>query len=135
MRYSETEKADARALLAKYCPPGTVVYTSLVKVARSGMSRQIALHVMDCKHNEIRPITWAVSRLLGLGTNNGTGSAWAVKVSGCGMDMGFHVVNSLSYALHGHKSKGADAIAASGRPFTPRRGHYRAGYSLIQRWL
>lgn len=53
------------------------------------------------------------------------------------MDMGFHLVNSLSYALHGHKDRGADAIEKSkiGHPFTPRRGHFRAGYSLKHEWL
>jgi hypothetical protein len=45
------------------------------------------------------------------------------------MDMGFHIVNSLSYAIHGMKDRG-DA------PFhNARRGHYRAGYSLKHDWL
>jgi len=59
----------------------------------------------------------------------------AIRIGGCGMDMGFGLVMRLSYALHGNKSKG-DGIEADNRgvPFRPRRGHYRAGYSLRHEW-
>lgn len=53
------------------------------------------------------------------------------------MDMCFHTVHSLSYALHGHETVGDEAIKAGklGRPFAARPDNFRAGYSLTARDL
>jgi len=61
----------------------------------------------------------------------------ALKVGGCGMDMGFALVYELSHALHGHETVGADAkkAAEKGHPHHPRADSYRAGYSLTHRWI
>lgn len=133
MKYAEEQVQESLEKLRKLCPPGTTVYTSMVHVSRSGMSRDIRLFVIDGKGEDHGPtsIGWYVAHVLGSSLTQNH----AVKVSGWGMDMGFHLVNALSYALHGYKSKGADARASEGRPFKPRRGHFRAGYSLNHRWL
>jgi hypothetical protein len=57
-----------------------------------------------------------------LAKNNG------VKVAGCGMDMGFHLIYSLSYALF---PKGTDA------PHGTRNGvpDSDGGYALKHEWL
>ena len=117
--------------LKKLCKPGATVWTVLRHVSASGMTRWIDLYVI--KKNEPMRITWHVSQLVGTYDRKRE----ALKVGGCGMDMGFHVVHNLSYALHGFKSRGPDAdeAAKAGRPFTPRPGHYRGGYSLNHRWL
>jgi hypothetical protein len=83
---------------------------------------------------ETRPwdITGHVARVLGYPCRD---RADGMTVGGCGMDMGFHVVHSLSYALHGTNTVGADAEEHAGRPFRPTREQYRAGYSLEHRWL
>jgi hypothetical protein len=130
-RYSKAEVQESLARLRKLCPPGTTVHCVLRHVSRSGMMRHISLF------KGTQPISWDAARVLGYSLNDGR-AHWAVKVGGCGMDMGFHLVNSLSYALHGHKDRGEDAIEKSrlGHPFTPRRGHFRAGYSLKRHeWL
>lgn len=134
-RYSKEEVSESLATLRKNCPPGTKVYCTLRHVSRSGMQREISLHII--KRGQPVSCSWDAARVLGWSLNNARSSYWAVKVSGAGMDMGFHLVNQLSYVLHGWKDRGADAIDAGGqgRPFTPRRGHYRAGYSLRHEWL
>lgn len=92
---------------------GATVYQSVTHVARSGMSRSITNMVIV--ENEPVKIDWAVARVLGESCDGKNGG---VKVGGCGMDMGFHIVNYLSYALHGHHNT-----------------HPLAGYTLEHRWL
>lgn len=128
-RYSKEEVSESLATLRKNCPPGTKVYCTLRHVSRSGIRREISLHAM--KKGVPVSLSWDAARVLGWSLNDGR-SHWAIKVDGAGMDMGFHLVNQLSYALHGMKDRGADTIDAGGQP---RRGHYRAGYSLRHEWL
>lgn len=135
-RYSKQEVQESLTRLRKLCPPGTTIYTTLEHVSRSGMMRRIRLFKL-VKGDRIG-LTWDVARVLGysIRTPRGWVQDRGLAVSGCGMDMGFHLVNSLSYALHGHKPKGDGAKPeTAGRPFTPRRGHYHAGYSLNHRWM
>lgn len=132
-RYSKEQVAESLARLRKLCPPGTTVYCTLRHVSRSGMLREISLHVV--RKGQITSLSWDAARVLGYPLKDG--AHWALRVGGCGMDMGFHVVHSLSYRIHGHDNKGDDANEAgvAGRPFTPRRGHFRAGYSLKHEWI
>ncbi len=71
----------------------TTIYTVLRKVSSSGMQRQISLYTIQ----EGKPcnITYLAAQVLG----------WRMKgdhlvLNGCGMDMGFHAVYSLSSSLH-----------------------------------
>jgi hypothetical protein len=97
-------------------PKGATVYTTVTHVARSGMSRRMmiccgtteprkfdgAYHDLDQPHDgpAVRNIGWDVAHALGnvvrLNLDN-----HQLTVSGCGMDMGFHVVSSLSRVLYG----------------------------------
>lgn len=133
---TKTETAESIATLRKLLKPGTTVYTTVRHVSASGMSRRISLFV--AVKGTIQPITWDVARALGESVKGRAGYVQDVglTVGGCGMDMCFHVVNSLSYILHGYASKG-DGVQASkdGRPFKARPGHFRAGYSLTKRDL
>lgn len=133
-RYSKTEVAESLARLRKLCPPGTKVYTVNRHTSRSGMMRHISLFVS--KRDGMHSISWDAARVLGYSLNDGR-AHWALKVGGCGMDMGFHVVHSLSYRLHGHDNKGPKATEAGvrGHMFIPRRNEFRAGYSLTHEWI
>lgn len=73
--------------------PDDKVYCLVRSVSSSGMSRKMSLYIV---HNgELRGITGYVADVLQWGTDdNGY-----LKVSGCGMDMGFHTVYSLGYYL------------------------------------
>jgi hypothetical protein len=125
-RYTKAEVAEAREMLTRLCPPGTKVYTVLRHVSRSGMLRHISLFVMH--EGDIRPITWSAARVLGYPLAS-TGHH-ALKVGGAGMDMGFHVVHSLSYALHGYPEH-----TTWEQTVKEQRKPNRPGYSLTHEWL
>ena len=99
----ENEKQEQIAKLKEWFPKGSTVYTILRHVSQSGMSRDISvlgLHHEEASGNtfHIHP-NFAVSKALGwtLKTKNGHDT---IRVGGCGMDMGYHLVNSLSCALY-----------------------------------
>lgn len=132
MKYAnKQEVSESLEHLRKWAPPGTTVYTVLRRVSRSGMSRLIDLYVI--RANKPVWLSFSAARVLGYPQDHRSG---ALKVGGCGMDMGFHLVNSLSYKIHGRESRG-DGVKpeAEGRLFTPRRGHFQAGYSLKHEWI
>jgi len=100
-------------LLTHYVSEGSRVYTILRHVSSSGMSRDISLLVAD-KEGRISDITYYAADALGdrLIERNGFR---AIRVNGCGMDMGFHLVYNLSSVLF--------------------HGQDRAGYILKQEWI
>lgn len=81
------------AKLKKALPQGTTVYSVLRHVSASGMSRRIDFYTM--KDNRPQFLTGYIAHALGYSWTDKAG----LVVKGCGMDMGFHVVYSLSYAL------------------------------------
>lgn len=80
-----------------------VVGTILRHCSKSGMSRDISLYYKDIN------ITYYVAKVLGNKLRNSNGFN-AVRVSGCGMDMGFYLVYSLSCALYGSLNRGGYAV-------------------------
>jgi hypothetical protein len=88
------------------------VYTILRSVSSSGMSRKISFKMTD--NDSIYDITYLVAKVLDIKMIDFNGYN-AIRVSGAGMDMGFHMVYSLSSVLFA--------------------GQDRAGYKLSQRWL
>jgi hypothetical protein len=99
-------------LLTHYVKPGTKVYTIMRHVSSSGMSRNISLVIANGE--EVIDITYYAAHALGDKLIESKGHR-AIRVNGCGMDMGFHLVYNLSSVL-----------------FT---GQDRAGYVLKQGWL
>jgi hypothetical protein len=71
----------------------TDVYTNVVHVSRSGMSREIKLYAV--KDNSIVDITYYVGEILG----ERRGKNYWLVISGCWMDMCFYVVYRLSQHL------------------------------------
>ena len=116
--------------------PGATVYTTVTHVSRSGMSRNIK--VTFIKDNEPLHLSWSVAHALGWSMDKDRNT---VKVSGCGMDMGFHLVYCLSYALFpdgfdciGDRCPSNDHSNIHEAP----EGiwhHHDGGYALRQRWL
>jgi hypothetical protein len=106
----ELEVLDAqnylRELFADNDKP--VIGTILRHVSSSGMSRDISLYYKDTN------ITYSAALAMGDKVKSSNGFN-AIRVSGCGMDMGFHLVYNLSLTLYGHDNRG--------------------GYKLSQRWL
>lgn len=85
------DRAEAIAQLREVYPPGSTVSTLLRHVSRSGMSRTIVV----IRHEE--DISWQVARAIDMPFDRNRGG---IKVSGCGMDMGFHVAYVLSRTLY-----------------------------------
>lgn len=152
MKYSKAQIAESHAQLRKWLKPGDTVHTIVDHVARSGMRRSI--RVLILRDGEALHPNHAVSVVLGLSrAKRGDG----MIVGGCGMDMGFHIVHSLGYALFGPEAehgtgKAANALrrailkadrhyftqggAKAPNPNKPGREWFGgAGYALKHRWL
>ena len=156
-KYSKAEIAEAKATLRRWLRPGDTVHTILDHVSRSGMQRHIRIVIIKCDSEKGEPVTLhpnhAVACVLGYSQAKRDG----LVVGGCGMDMGFHIVHSLGYALWGdeaEKGTGAEADelrrqiyeadkfywhqGGKGAPDWTKPGREwfgSAGYALKHRWL
>jgi hypothetical protein len=74
------------------------VWTSLKYLSSSGMSREITL--LTSYEGKILDITWYASHAMQTGSLKERNGSRVIRVAGCGMDMGFHLVYSLSYSLY-----------------------------------
>jgi hypothetical protein len=116
---TQTEQQEAcdylRELFADDSKPE--IRTVLRHVTASGMSRDIS--VFYVKDNQILNITYYAGNALGWKLTERYGSR-AIRVGGCGMDMGFHLVYTLARTIYNstENNHGADV-----------------GYWLEQRWL
>lgn len=93
----QSERDQAIAELRETLKPGTTVYTILRHVSRSGMSRDIDVYVMQ--DGEPQRITWLAAKAADLTYSR---KAEAIKIGGCGQDMGFVIVYDLSRSLYDH---------------------------------
>jgi hypothetical protein len=101
-------------LLTHYVSEGDTVYTVLRSVSSSGMSRTMSLKV--AKDGKILDLTYYAAIVLEWPLVEVNGSR-ALRVGGCGMDMGFHTVYTLSRVLFREEGETKDA-----------------GYSLNHAW-
>ena len=101
------EIEDAKKqLLAHYVSEGSTVYTVLRSVSSSGMSRTLSLKV--AKDGKILDLTYYAGTVLDWPIVEVNGSR-ALRVGGCGMDMGFHTVYTLSSILFREEGSTKDA--------------------------
>ena len=126
----ENKKKEAIEYLKTILNPGDLVYTVLLKVSSSGTSRNIKLlvPVINMKEGQkIIDISWYVSKILNLKMNDDNNG---VKISGAGMDMGFHLVYELGAQLWPH---------GDGKYTKNRNGNKGpetdGGYCLNQKWI
>ncbi len=143
------EQEEFIARLRETLKPGDTLYTTVKHVSRSGMQRSI--NIFQIEDNSPRWLSYWVAKALGWGFDD---RREAVKVSGCGMDMGFHLVYSLSRTLFpkGHEcsGKGCASNDHSNRMKPPKGTctgedcrnknckpwvHGDGGYALKQRWI
>jgi len=141
MKRNEAEREEARQRLLQWLKPGDTVYTILNHVSRSGMSRDISVVLLEAdKDGNISHLhpNDAVSKVLGVRrAKHGDG----VVMGGCGMDMGFHLVYSLSRSLwpDGFECAGEGKCRANDhtngdRNYQPHH-HNDGGYALKHQWL
>lgn len=115
-------REQALETLRKLLKPGDTVYTILRHVSKSGMSRHIDLVVIS----EGRPRN--ISFFAATAMRDSQAKDGSIKVNGCGMDMGFHLVYNLGYYLWPEGTQ---------KPHGSRNGEpdSSGGYALKQEWL
>jgi len=91
----ERERQEAIDQLRKYMTPGSTVLTILRKVSTSGMTRWIDMHVIV--DNQPLRFTWTAAIALKLPYDK---KEEALKIRGCGLDVGFDVTYRIAELLH-----------------------------------
>lgn len=76
--------------------PTNQIYTKVTHVAKSGMSRSIAVYYVNPSF-DIVDISWDVSQVLGYKRDEKNDG---VKINGCGMDMCYSIVQELQRTLN-----------------------------------
>ena len=99
MKGKTMTKEEAIKRLKEVIKKGDTLYTQLNHVSQSGMTRHIS--VRQIKNNY--PLDW--TRLVSVALDwkeakNRFGGYNGIKVGGCGMDMGFHLIYTLSSVLY-----------------------------------
>ena len=127
---------EARETLRGMLHPGDVVHAVLRHRARSGMMRAIDLYTL--KDGKPRWLSSLAARATGISFSK---KYEALVVSGCGMDMGLHLVYELSAALYpqgfeciGEKCPANDHVNGD-RDYTPHAHPHARGYALRHQWL
>lgn len=128
---TNTERDNAITQLREMFPVGSTIYTVLRHTSRSGMLRSISV-VHD--HQDI---SWLVARATGYRFDRKHGG---LRVTGCGMDMGWHLAYELAHALYsaGHECIGpgcpSNDHSNGDRDYMPHH-HTDGGYALKHRWI
>lgn len=133
---TKAERAEELESLQKLLHPGDTVYTKVEHVSRSGMLRVITPLILRVDVGRAKTVAldtgnptvtigerelsryylgYAASKVLDLPIDGNQG----VKVSGAGMDMGFHLVYSLSRAVF---RDGFDCVS-NGESYCPSNDH------------
>lgn len=125
-------KQDALEQLHEMVKPGDVIYTKLNHVSQSGMTRAISFYIIQ--DNQPYNIDYLVAPASEYNIDRYWGG---LRVSGCGMDMGFAVVYDLSYNLwpDGFGCIGEHCPANDHLNGVDCKHHRDGGYALKQRWL
>lgn len=107
------------------------VRTKVNHVSQSGMTRHISCYVVH--KGEIHCIDYLVSRVIEWRQHDNGG----IVVGGCGMDMGFHLVYTLSRIMYPKGFKSSTRNMLNG--MNPKAKDYGwdkdGGYRLTQRWM
>lgn len=113
----EMKEAEAIVHLREMLKPGDTVYTVLRHVSRSGMTRGIDCYMIA--DNKPQWITGYVGHAIGSPQPEAYWrKSMGLKIGGCGMDMGFHIVYTLSRVL-----------------FHEIDAKHDGGYALMHGWL
>ena len=130
--FSKAEQDEFSAKLREMLKPGDTVYTTVRHVAPSGMSRVI--NVTAIRNNEPDWLSYWVAAALRWPFDN---RREGVRVSGCGMDMGYHLIYELSAHLFptGFDCPGKDCPSSDHFNRIKGQHHKNGGYALRQRWM
>lgn len=141
MRVTKADREESLERLREWVKPGDTLTTVLRHTSTSGMMRSIDVYLLGCEKGKPTKLwlSYHAARILGWSFDE---RREAVKVSGVGMDMGFHLVYSLASAVFPDPfrctGKTCPSNAHNNKPYPPRDGrmkHPGGGYSLRQTWL
>ena len=97
-KFSKELTAEWLEDLRKDIKPGDTLHAIIRKVAPSGMSRNIDIYRFYVEDGKIQK-HWLSPRVAAICGFTFDDKAECLRVSGCGMDMAYHVVYSLGRAL------------------------------------
>lgn len=133
----QAQQNEALEQLHRILKPGATVYTVLRHVSRSGMMRHIDCYaIVDGEHRYL-------SGYIATACDYNRTPQGAIKMSGCGMDMGYAIV----YGLSRHMFRKGFECSGDNCPSNdhnndrncPRGGGYRhtgdGGYALNHKWI
>jgi hypothetical protein len=146
---TKAEQAEALAYLRELIQPGDTIHTVLRHRSASGMSRSIDLYLFRPDGNDPRIIVkfWLSAQAataLGMRYDE---KRECIRVGGCGMDMGFHLVYNLSSALFpegfacvgkGRGNRGRRCPSndhSNGDQNYRKHKHGSGGYALRHEWI
>jgi len=90
-----SEVARSADVVRKYLPEGSRVRGVVVSVSRSGMSRRIRFYAGSA--GDTHDLTYEFAKLTGWSLDDR-----GLLVQGCGMDMVFHTVYTVSRTVYGN---------------------------------
>ena len=96
------DKENSIETLKEYLKEDMTIHAIIRSVSNSGMTRNISFKITD--KDNILDLSFHIAKALKYPFND---KKHAVKISGCGMDMAFHVIHNLSHVLFndGYKLK------------------------------
>jgi hypothetical protein len=122
-------KAEAVASLLSLLSPGDTIYSTVNHVSRSGMFRVLSFYIPLADDNTgklyIRRLDTLIAKATGFSYND---RHEGIAASGCGMDMGFHVVYNLGRVLWPNGTESPHGYR-NGEPDND------GGYALKSTWL
>lgn len=93
-KQKQQAKQDALSTLNVILKPNDRVFYRVNKVSRSGMSRRISFYaILD---NDLLNLNYLFETVLDYNSNED-----GVLIRGCGMDMGFHAISTISSTMFG----------------------------------
>lgn len=131
-KVSKARHAECRARLLELLQPGDTIFATVTHVSRSGMSRTIDFHVF--RGDARNPMRWWLTPFIG----DLLAHSWnddGVRVTGCGMDMAFHLVYNVGATLwpDGYPCTGdgcrSNDHSNGDRDYSPHQ-HKDGGYAL-----
>lgn len=136
-RVNEELRQESLARLRELLPPGATVHCVLRHKSRSGMCRWIDLFTFepDGSKTYLSGYAWNVGT--GEGAHPADQSGGGLRVSGCGMDMGFALVYDLSRRLYrdGFACIGERCPSNDHNNRETRQHHPDGGYALRHDWI
>ena len=134
---AEREKQEAIISLRKFAEESNYVfYTVLRHVSDSGMFRRISVFASTPSEG-IVCLDWFIEKLGFYKRENDFRKGEGLRVSGCGMDMGFSLVYNTASVVFGGLSK-AEILRISKKTNNRRNGGFEStdtGYLIRQKWI